>query len=181
MTGWGWRKARALPGDGLLHPAIIAALALLILNDHVFKTAFPGPMTWKLSDVAGMAFFPALLVGAWEFGLAAFGRWRRPSARAPLVATAATGVAFALVKCSPPGAEAFGWAIGTAQWLLSAPSHAVTGGVAGPAAARVVADPSDLIALPALAIAVIVGMRRAATDADGRGAADLDPVPGAAG
>src|SRR5690606_8292496 len=50
--------ARPVAGDGLLHPAPLAAIGLLLLNDHWLKAAFPGSITGKLSDFAGLAFFP---------------------------------------------------------------------------------------------------------------------------
>jgi len=56
------------PGDVLVRPIALAALALLILNDHVLKSAFPGPLTGKLSDVAGLMLFPIVLVAGWELG-----------------------------------------------------------------------------------------------------------------
>jgi cysteine-rich repeat protein len=51
------------PARVLVHPAWIAALALLVLNDHVLKGAgaLPGVVTGKLSDVAGLFAAPALL------------------------------------------------------------------------------------------------------------------------
>ena len=36
-------------------------MALLGLNDHVLKGAFPGLITGKLSDFAGLVFFPLVL------------------------------------------------------------------------------------------------------------------------
>ncbi|TCB96187.1 hypothetical protein E0H26_16325 [Micromonospora zingiberis] len=45
----------------LIHPVTVAATALLILNDHVLKAAYPGWLTGKLSDVAGLVMAPPLL------------------------------------------------------------------------------------------------------------------------
>ena len=52
-----------VPGDLLLGVVPLAAIALLFLNDHILKAAWPGLVTGKLSDVAGFVFFPFLLVG----------------------------------------------------------------------------------------------------------------------
>ena len=41
-------------------PAFIAAVLLLLANDHLFKAAFPGILTGKLSDVAGLFIAGAL-------------------------------------------------------------------------------------------------------------------------
>ena len=48
----------ATPGDGLLHPVALVALAILIVNDRLLKDAWPGPVTGKLSDVAGLVVAP---------------------------------------------------------------------------------------------------------------------------
>ena len=41
--------------------AFVSALLILILNDHVLKQQFPGFITGKLSDIAGMVILPLLL------------------------------------------------------------------------------------------------------------------------
>ena len=72
------------------HPAFVACVALLVINDHVFKARFPGWWTGKLSDLAGLAVAAvvlAVLVGA---------------RRGILVA----GVLFLLLKTAPGVAEA---------------------------------------------------------------------------
>ncbi|WP_433351553.1 hypothetical protein ACQP25_00740 [Microtetraspora malaysiensis] len=103
------------------HPVTVLALAVLLLNDHVLKGLWPGPVTGKLSDVAGLVVAPPLATLL----------LRCP---AP-VAIALTGTLFTLVKATAAGAEAASW-----LWSLLIPS-------------RVVADPTDLIALPALGLA----------------------------
>ena len=45
----------------VLHPLVLAGLALLILNDHVWKAAHGTWWTGKPSDVAGLAVFPLLV------------------------------------------------------------------------------------------------------------------------
>jgi len=45
----------------LSHPVSLAGLALLLLNDHVFKQLWHGLVTGKLSDIAGRMMFPPLL------------------------------------------------------------------------------------------------------------------------
>ena len=57
----------------LSHPVTIAAVALLLMNDHVLKSAWRSSATGKLSDVAGLVFFP-LLLGA-LIGSVAPRRW----------------------------------------------------------------------------------------------------------
>ncbi|WP_181019641.1 hypothetical protein [Nonomuraea typhae] len=107
----------------LCHPATLAATLVLLVNDHVLKQAWPGFVTGKLSDVAGLLVAPALL------SLLLL-------RRADLTATLLTGTLFTLAKTTQTGAEAASQA-----WTL----------IAGPS--RILADPTDLLALPALALA----------------------------
>jgi hypothetical protein len=60
-----------MPADGLLHPYPLVAILVLIVNDHWLKGLWPGPVTGKLSDMAGLAFFPLVPLGCWEVALAA--------------------------------------------------------------------------------------------------------------
>lgn len=45
----------------LAHPISLVSLVVLVVNDHVLKAALGTWWTGKLSDAAGMVFFPALL------------------------------------------------------------------------------------------------------------------------
>ncbi|HEY1174921.1 MAG TPA: hypothetical protein VGF17_02095, partial [Phytomonospora sp.] len=83
------------------HPLTIAAALVLLVNDHVLKAAFPGLITGKLSDVAGLAAAPALV--ALAVGLVVP---RLPSPVLAGVALVATGAGFAWTKASAAGAEA---------------------------------------------------------------------------
>ncbi|MEV6521646.1 hypothetical protein AB0M43_06905 [Longispora sp. NPDC051575] len=103
----------------LAHPVTLVAGLLLVLNDHLLKPSFPGPVTGKLSDVAGLVLAPALVA------LVLPARWAVP----------VTGAGFTLVKVSGAGA-----AVATELW----------GALGGPS--RVLADPTDLWALPALGL-----------------------------
>ncbi|MFT4978333.1 MAG: hypothetical protein ACI8S6_004241 [Myxococcota bacterium] len=117
--------------DPLLHPATLFAMALLAVNDHWAKHALTGVVTGKLSDFAGLVFFP-LLLELLPLGAA---RQRRR------LAVLATGLGFALVKTMPAVTaswnEVFGAVYRSAGWAQSA---------------RLVCDPTDLIALFALVI-----------------------------
>ena len=115
----------------LRHPASLAAIAVLLLNDHLFKATFGTWWTGKLSDVAGLVFAPALLAVA----VAALGGRARPRSVA-VASMAITGVSFAVVKASAVGA---------------ALASAALGAIVGPSVVR--PDLTDLLALPALALA----------------------------
>ncbi|OGO57905.1 MAG: hypothetical protein A2V85_00680, partial [Chloroflexi bacterium RBG_16_72_14] len=131
----------------LAHPVAVIAVVVLVINDHVLKQAMPGLLTGKLSDVAGLVFFPLLLAEA----LVAVSRLAprhavRRSMHLVLASATATGIAFALVKTTTVGGIVFSWTWGAAQWV------AMLGPLSG-APIRPVAtvpDTMDLLALPAL-------------------------------
>ncbi|MCF6467576.1 hypothetical protein FAF44_03995 [Nonomuraea sp. MG754425] len=107
----------------LCHPVTIAGVVVLLVNDHLLKQSWPGFVTGKLSDVAGLVVAPALVA-------LLFLR------RADLAATVLTGALFTVVKTTETGAE-----LASHAWTL----------VGGPS--RVLVDPTDLLALPALVLA----------------------------
>lgn len=154
-------RPAARPGDGLLHPLVLIALALLILNDQLLKAVWPGVVTGKVSDVAGLVVAPLVLVGLWEIGQWVSGRWRGPSASALLIAIVAVGLVFAATQVWEPASDAYSWILGAAQWPFRAVA-ALASGVPMPSILPVVAtaDPEDLLALPALAVTWLVGRRR---------------------
>jgi hypothetical protein len=137
------------PGGALLHPVALLSIALLIVNDHFLKPMYANWITGKLSDFAGLVFFPLLLVSAWELF-----RGRGPSRSTLNIACAATAVVFTLVKTTALGSLAFQWGLGLAQW----PFRALAGVPLSPVAH--VADPTDLVALPSVLVAWLVGRAR---------------------
>jgi len=106
----------------LLHPVTLASMVVLALNDHWWKAAWPGAVTGKISDFAGLVFFPVML--------AALGLPRSAAALA-------TALGFAAVKTVPLANEAWNGAFGALYQAL---------GVAQ--GASLMRDPWDLIALP---------------------------------
>jgi hypothetical protein len=148
-----------VPADALLHPVALAAIGVLLFNDHVLKDAAPGLVTGKLSDVAGLAFFPLVLLGAWEVARSAAGRWNGPSVRSLALSVVVTAVAFGLVKTTALAAGAFATTLGAAQWAMGV---ALAAGQESSelVPALVVRDPTDLVALPAVLIAAWIGASR---------------------
>lgn len=136
-----------------LHPVVVGSVALLVLNDHVLKVAAPSWATGKLSDVAGLLFFPLLLAAL------AQAVWRRPGlAPSRLLAgcIAATAVAFVAVQTVPVAGDVYSAGLGILQW----PFRFLFMG--GARLERVVLTPdfTDLLALPVLAITWWLGTRR---------------------
>ena len=124
----------------LLRLPALVAVAVMALNDHVLKDAWPGWVTGKLSDFAGLLFFPLLLVSVWTLVRGpAHGRTRA------VICAATTGVVFTAIQLSDAAGAVYAWALGAAQW-----------GLFGGTLTRAVhtADPTDLIALPMLFFAV---------------------------
>lgn len=153
---------RIAPGDGLLHAVPLGAVAVLVLNDHWWKRAYPSFVTGKLSDVAGLVFFPLLLQALWEIGRSLVGSPWGPSRRALIVAVIATGVVFALAKIWPPVNSMVRTADAVLRWLPKVVWAAVHGAPAPPLGrASLVLDRTDLLALPALLAALGIGLRRA--------------------
>jgi len=130
----GERKPTELPIAEAVHPVAIAAVVVLVVNDWVLKpSAAPAWLTGKLSDVAGLTFAPLVLSAL--IGLAV----RAPiTVRRLCAVLTLTGGVFAIVKLSPDAAHALARAWPGAH-------------------ASITADPTDLLCLPALAIAAWVG------------------------
>lgn len=146
-----------LPVAELLAPLPLACLAVLAINDWVLKpTSLPHWFTGKLSDFAGLAVFP--LVATAAFDVVLWIAWRLGAPvdftlrRWKLALTIAlTGGVFAVMKIVPEVAAAVARAIGVAF-----------GGAA------VMPDPTDLLALPALAFAWWFGTLTIARGSYGR-------------
>jgi hypothetical protein len=150
-----------VPGDVLLHPLAVAALVTLVANDHVLKAAWPGAVTGKLSDVAGLALTPLVLVAGWEVGRWALGRPWGPSRSAILGAVVATGLAFAAAKTLPPAADVYRVGLGVLQWPFAAVGALIgSGPLPELRPVAFVRDATDLVALPALLVPFVVGHRR---------------------
>ncbi len=111
----------------LAHPVWWVALAALLVNDHVFKGthALPPVLIGKLSDFAGLLVAPVLL--------AALLRLR--SQRAIALAHLATALVFAGINVSPAFATAFEGLTAHTPWPWT-----------------IYVDPTDLLALPMVAV-----------------------------
>lgn len=125
----------------LSHPVTVLALAVLLVNDHVLKQAYGSWWTGKLSDVAGLVLAPALVAVAVAAG-ARCARVVVPPRVVVGLSTGVVGAGFVVVKATAGGA-----AVASAAWSA----------LEGPGV--VLRDPADLVALPALAVAVAVAGR----------------------
>lgn len=130
-------ETRALRGLGAIgHPVALVALGLLVLNDTVLKAVGPGLVTGKLSDVAGLVVLPLVVATLLATVLDDDDLVIR-------VAVTSIGAWFAAMKTIPAVA---GWTEKLAELVVP---HA-----------SIVVDPTDLVALPALGLAVWTWRRR---------------------
>jgi hypothetical protein len=144
----------------LLRPIPLIALAVMLLNDHVLKTFAPSVLTGKLSDVTGLIVFPLLMMVAWAFVSGRAGRPVRDRRMALAVAIVATASVFAAIKLFQPATDLYAAAIGAGQWVGAVALGVATNtAIPGPWTVQVARDPTDLLALPALAVAWLEGTR----------------------
>ncbi len=129
-------------GAGLLHPGVIVAVLVLLINDHYLKAAAPGFITGKLSDAAGLAYFPLFLQALWEWCGGGV------SKRVLRVCCAATVLVFSSVKTIPLCHDLYEVGLGWLQYPVRAWI-----GASAPARVALQMDPWDLLALPAVGLA----------------------------
>ena len=127
---------REMPGAVLLSPAAVASAIVVLVNDLWLKRVHPGVLSGKLSDLALCVFFPLFLFAVFEWAGAVSRRLRIE--RADVVACFVAGAYFAAIKAWPAATHAH------VAWL----SALVPGW-----RFRAVSDPTDLLCLPAMALA----------------------------
>jgi len=121
--------ARAVAVFG--NPWCWAAIAALIVNDHLLKAAAPSWLTGKLSDVAGLFFFPFLLA----VPLSALAGRRAGAYAVGVLAFAVTAGWFAAIKTLP---------------AINGLTAKAVGALLGGGPVRIALDPTDLVALVVL-------------------------------
>jgi hypothetical protein len=115
----------------LQHPATWLCIALLFVNDHILKTVYPSWITGKLSDFAGLFFFPFIVAA----GLClTFSKFRLATTRVGQIAFGFSAAWFILLKTVP---LANSLTTELSSMLLGFPT-------------QLVMDPTDLIALLAM-------------------------------
>jgi len=112
----------------LAHPIVLLSIAILLINDHVLKANYPSWVTGKLSDFAGLLFFPILLSAILNIICRPLNISSRPIAMAVF---GFTGIWFGLIKIHPLFGDL------TETFLSGLLSMRV----------QIICDPADLIAL----------------------------------
>lgn len=132
-------------GAVLVHPVCAVAVAVLLVNDHILKWHYPGVVTGKLSDLAGMVVAPLVLVAAAD-ALAPKAWLRHPRYAAARAWASAIAVAagFIAVKTWPAATHGY---------------EAAFRGIWGPGRVVLVPDATDLVALPMALLAVAIALR----------------------
>lgn len=150
-----------VPGQVLLHPTVLVAVAVLVVNDHVLKPRFGNAVTGKVSDVAGLFFFPLVLLALleWSRWLCRRVRWRYGRGEA-LAAVSITGAGFVAVKLVPMVGTAYVVVISGFRWMgESAVALASGEGMASLTQVQLAPDGSDVVALPVLLVSYLVAAR----------------------
>jgi hypothetical protein len=124
----------------------------------VLKGYFANAWTGKLSDIAGLAVFPLVLLSAYEIACALGRRAPRMRSQVLWVSLVATGTFMVCINLSQGWADAYTLGLSLVQWPIEALWSLLSGGLTPPLATlEVTMDPSDLWTLPALGIAWRVG------------------------
>ncbi len=145
--------ASSLPLTLLVRPWPVFALGLLAVNDHVLKGAglLPTWLTGKLSDFAGLLYFPLLLVTLLNMAGFVVGKRRVSFASAHrvhlTVACVITGLFFTGVQLLEPVAQFYA---DSSSFLMFWKSRAQV---------TVTMDPTDIVALLSLPLAWLLGER----------------------
>lgn len=148
--------AQGSRGDLLLHPLVVVTLVVWAVNDHVLKEAWPGLVTGKLSDAAGVVVAPVILIGIYELRPGG----RRAGPTVVVGCAAAVAVAFAMVEILPAAAGVYEQTMGFARWPYDLASGLASGdGVAGPVRVQLWQDAPDLLTLPLLFVPLLLGLR----------------------
>ncbi len=120
----------------LAHPLSLGAVILLLINDHLLRLWWPSWLTGKLGDLAWLYVMPLALAALLALLLPR--RWQRQEQWVGGLAFGLVGVIFVLAKTAPAG-----------QRLVARLAESLFG-----FPVRITPDPTDLIALVALALGI---------------------------
>jgi hypothetical protein len=145
-----------LPVEELCRPLPLFGLGLMALNDHFLRIRWPGLITGKISDFAVLLYLPALLTALLGLSMVAWNAVAprlggrpvdaRLTRRRVLLAAFASGFALAALKLSPAARDLYVSALRAVDFLHVAPAY------------RLELDPTDLVALVVLPVAVLDGL-----------------------
>jgi len=141
-------------GDMLLLPASLCGVALLIVNDHYMKRHLHNAISGKLSDIAGLLFFPLLIATGIETTRIVLRRRQWCISIGGFDSTVVVvGIFFMLMKTWQPAGQIYVWLDASLEWpVLAVKAAFVSGNFWTWPKTGIVMDTTDLMALPALLI-----------------------------
>ena len=150
---------RSAPGlDALLHPLPIVAVGVLLVNDHVLKSSFPGLISGKLSGIAVLVLLPFVLLAAWDVARSVWPRLPAIGPRLVIGAVVVTMASYVAIEVVPFAADVYRVGLGLAQWPFRALLAVLSGGSApGVAPVQLWSDPTDLLVVPAALVVLVTG------------------------
>lgn len=123
--GSAWENT--LDAPYFFHPLILSSVLLLIVNDHFFKYKFPGLVTGKLSDFAGVFFVPFFLCAIFNIGKNTHSKLCKRPSKSKFNSKQYVGslilifIPFVLIKTVPLANEIYQQVF----WLIKIPVHNV--------------------------------------------------------
>lgn len=139
----------AVAGERLLRPWVGVSVCVLIVNDHYLKQSYPGVLSGKLSDFAGLLLFPVFLQALWELAQRPRGGRLQHSVTVLCWCSWLTVATFTFVKITPWGGWLYSTGLGALQAVPAALNAVLRGETLQLSRVRLVQDPTDLCALPA--------------------------------
>ena len=152
--------AETRAADCLRHPLVLLLIGIWIINDQFLKDIFGNAVTGKISDFAGVAVLPLMLLGAYESTCAALSKSPRFRHYVLLASIFITAVFMAGINIFDSWASVFRVALGMAQWPARAAWNYLEDGTSLAAApVHHTMDPTDLWSLIALAFPFWLGKK----------------------
>lgn len=144
-----------------MHPLALLSLLVLIINDHLLKETYSNSFTGKISDFAGLVFFPLLLIALIEILYPLFNHSiTQISGYTITRILLVVAIGYISIKSVQPFADLYSTILGVVELSAKALPKFVLGQPMGHfVPRRIIADPSDLIALPMLFVAWIIAGR----------------------
>src|SRR5688500_8392949 len=136
----------AVAGERLLRPWVVISVCVLVSNDHYLKLSWPGILTGKLSDFAGLAFFPVFLQALWELAERARGARLQHSDKVLCWGAWLTAATCTIVNLPPWGGWLYSTGLGALQAAPAALDAVLRGETLQLPRARLVQDPTGLCA-----------------------------------
>ncbi len=156
----------AARGGLIEHPVILIALAVWALNDHLWKAAYPGWLTGKLSDVACLIVIPAMVAT----GIELFTGNSKYAYRGVVAGAIIAAAVMVLINTVPFAATVYEWGMGVLRWPMDAAWALLQGEpTSGLRPVQLWMDPTDSFTAPAVLVPIWAQRRRMQSHAPSSG------------